>query len=148
MRESKSSRRARNYWMPSQRRKALLRTALVSGSTVNFHTCSSGILPLVSQARSLPCSNMAVQIAAPLFLDIVFSTAWLGAGTQRPWQHSLHAPRFHLLSLVFIGEGFSAPPSYVRTDIVWPAIIVEAILLPWAWVVLTIIVKQVLQVHP
>jgi membrane-bound metal-dependent hydrolase YbcI (DUF457 family) len=38
-----------------------------------------------------------------------------------------------LLLAAYIGDRFSAPPQNVRANIVWPAIIAEAILIPWAW---------------
>jgi hypothetical protein len=79
---------------------------------------------------------MAVQIAAPLFLDIL-RPFFLLLG----WEQVRSDPgntRFPPLDFTYYpwsssGTCFSAPPSYVRTDIVWPAIIAEAILLPWAW---------------
>jgi len=38
-----------------------------------------------------------------------------------------------LLLAAYIGDRFSGPPQNVRADIVWPGIIAEATLIPWAW---------------
>ena len=38
-----------------------------------------------------------------------------------------------LLLVAYISDRFSAPPASVMSDIVWPGIVAEAILLPWAW---------------
>ena len=56
---------------------------------------------------------MAVQLAAPLFLDILWPFFLLLG-----WEQVRSDPG---------NTGFSLPPSYVRTDTVWPAIIAEAI---------------------
>jgi membrane-bound metal-dependent hydrolase YbcI (DUF457 family) len=38
-----------------------------------------------------------------------------------------------LLLAAYIGDRFSGPPQNVRADIIWPGIIAEATLIPWAW---------------